>query len=131
MNEAFKKYWKKRLEEDLSLDDADKIEAQMAFEAAYNLEIWECEPSFFKYRIGDNTNKGIIVQRHYLEFRDKNGADRNGIYYDFGNGNIFSERLVHLIEEIKIDFPLKSVVKEDFESIVSKLPGIINLSKEE
>lgn len=97
MNEAFKEYWKTRLEEQPELDDADKTEAQMAFEAAYEIEIWSC--NFFKYEIGDNTDRGIIIQRYYMESKNVNGGDQNGIYYVFGDGSSCNEIYLHKIKE--------------------------------
>lgn len=51
----------------------------------------------FKYEIGDKTNKGIVLKRYYLEWKDRHGNDRHGLFYYFKGGESFNEILVQKI----------------------------------
>lgn len=48
----------------------------------------------FKYEIGDKTNRGIVKSRYYGEWKNRNGGDACGIFYEFEDGESFNEILV-------------------------------------
>lgn len=49
----------------------------------------------FEYKIGDNTDKGVIKSRYYMESKNRNNGNMLGYYYVMEDGESYNEFLIN------------------------------------
>jgi len=65
----------------------------------------------FKFEIGQETDKGVIIARYYMEWKNRHGGDMSGNYYEMENKESYAEFLLEerVSTEKSATFPIRAI----------------------